>query len=77
MAKRSPLPSGYAGVYRADDGKRWEAYVADRGELILLGVYPTIRKAVAARINTGETTKQSLPAACVRPRDFRNARAGL
>jgi hypothetical protein len=45
----APLPSGHAGVYRADDGKRWEAYVADGGDLVLLGVYPTIRAAVAAR----------------------------
>jgi hypothetical protein len=49
MTKRSPLPSGHAGVYRADDGKRWEAYVADKGDLILLGIYPTIRAAATAR----------------------------
>jgi hypothetical protein len=44
MTKRTP-----PGVYRTDDGKRWEAYVADHGKFTLLGVYPTIHKAVAAR----------------------------
>jgi hypothetical protein len=42
------LPSGHVGVYRADDGKRWEAYVMEK-DLVLLGVYRTIRAAVAAR----------------------------
>lgn len=42
------LPSGRVGVYRARDGKRWEAYVMER-DLKLLGIYPTIRAAVAAR----------------------------
>jgi hypothetical protein len=37
------------GISRADDGKRWEAFVADKGRIIVLGVYPTIRQAVAAR----------------------------
>ena len=45
MSKRREPP----GVYRTDDGKRWEAYVADHGRFTLLGVYPTVRKAVAAR----------------------------
>jgi hypothetical protein len=45
-----PLPSGHAGVYRAPDGKRWEAYViTERDALLRLGVYPTIREAAAAR----------------------------
>ena len=42
------LPSGHVGIYRADDGKRWEAYVMER-DLVLLGVYPTVRAAAAAR----------------------------
>jgi hypothetical protein len=50
----APLPSGHAGVYRADDGKRWEAYVM-HGDLKLLGVYPTIRAAVAARAKYWQT----------------------
>jgi hypothetical protein len=36
------------GVYRASSGKGWEAYVMER-DFVLLGVYPTIRAAVAAR----------------------------
>jgi hypothetical protein len=51
---RDPLPSGHAGVYRSGDGKSWDAYVADtvkgKPDLILLGTYPTIRAAVAARV---------------------------
>jgi hypothetical protein len=51
--KTTTLPSGYIGVYRASGGKGWEAYVADvvkgKPDLVLLGVYPTIRAAVAAR----------------------------
>jgi hypothetical protein len=43
------LPSGHVGVYRADDGKRWEAYVME-DDLLLLGVYATKRAAVAARV---------------------------
>jgi hypothetical protein len=42
------LPSGYVGIYRASDGKRWEAYVMER-ELVRLGVFATKRAAVAAR----------------------------
>jgi hypothetical protein len=42
------LPSGHVGVYRADDGKRWESYVLDSA-LILLGVFTRKRAAVAAR----------------------------
>jgi hypothetical protein len=42
------LPSGHVGIYRADGGKGWEAYVMER-DLVLLGVYPTKRAAVAAR----------------------------
>jgi hypothetical protein len=52
MTKRkpaAPLPSGHVGVYRANDGKRWEAYVM-RKDLVLLGVYATKRAAVAARV---------------------------
>jgi hypothetical protein len=45
---KAPVPSGHAGVYRAADGKRWEAYVMEK-DLVLLGVYATIRAAVAAR----------------------------
>jgi hypothetical protein len=53
MSKRkfkeiAALPSGRVGVYRASDGKRWEAYVMEK-DLVLLGVYSTIRAAVAAR----------------------------
>jgi len=44
----APLPSGHVGVYRASNGKGWEAYVMEK-DLVLLGVYPTIRAAVAAR----------------------------
>jgi hypothetical protein len=39
---------GHVGVYRASNGKGWEAYVMEK-DLVLLGVYPTIRAAVAAR----------------------------
>jgi hypothetical protein len=46
MSEFAPLPSKRAGVYRA--GKRWEAYVMEN-DLVLLGAYPTIRAAVAAR----------------------------
>ena len=42
------LPSGHVGIYRASDGKRWEAYVMER-DLVRLGVYATKRAAVAAR----------------------------
>jgi hypothetical protein len=48
MREIAALPSGHVGVYRADDGKRWEAYVMER-DLVLLGVYATRRAAVAAR----------------------------
>jgi hypothetical protein len=51
MIKRkpaAPLPSGHAGVYRADDGKRWEAYAMEK-DLVRLGVFATKRAAVAAR----------------------------
>ncbi len=44
------LPSGHVGIYRADDGKGWEAYVMT-DELTLLGVFRTKRDAVAARAN--------------------------
>jgi hypothetical protein len=43
------LPSGHVGVYRAGDGKRWEAYVMGKNDLVLLGAYATIREAAAAR----------------------------
>ena len=43
------LPSGHVGVYRAPDGRRWEAYVMEK-DLVLLGVYATKREAVEARI---------------------------
>jgi hypothetical protein len=46
--KTTTVPSGYVGVYRADDGKRWEAYVAER-DLVLLGVFATRRAAAVAR----------------------------
>jgi hypothetical protein len=50
--RTTTLPSGYIGVYRAP-GRGWEACVADivkgKPDLISLGVYPTIRAAVAAR----------------------------
>jgi hypothetical protein len=42
------LPSGRAGIYRASDGKRWEAYILDK-TLVRLGVYATKRAAIAAR----------------------------
>jgi hypothetical protein len=42
------VPSGHVGVYRAPDGKRWEAYVME-SDLVRLGVYATKRAAVAAR----------------------------
>jgi hypothetical protein len=43
------LPSGHVGIYRADDGKGWEAYVMPGRALVLLGVYASKRAAVAAR----------------------------
>lgn len=46
---RYPVPSGHAGVYRAEDGKGWEAYVMKPGDLALLGVFKTIKEAAAAR----------------------------
>lgn len=53
MTRRWPreiaaVPSGHVGVYRADDGKRWEAYVMHK-DLVLLGTFATKRAAVAAR----------------------------
>ena len=42
------LPSGHVGVYRAPDGRRWEAYVMEK-DLVRLGVYATKREAVEAR----------------------------
>jgi hypothetical protein len=41
--------SGHVGVRRAKDRKGWEAYVMGEDDIVLLGVYPTIRAAVAAR----------------------------
>jgi hypothetical protein len=55
------LPSGHAGVYRADDGKRWEAYVAEKKNLRLLGIYPTIRAAAAARAKYWKAKGSSQP----------------
>lgn len=52
------LPSGHVGVYRAKDGKRWEAYVMER-DLVLLGVYSTIRAAVAARAKYWRLSKRT------------------
>jgi hypothetical protein len=50
-------------VYRADDGKRWEAYVAvDSDDLLLLGVYRTIREAVAARAKYWKGSAKGKPA---------------
>src|SRR5262245_47495301 len=46
---RGAVPSGHVGVQRASDGKQWEAYVLNRNNEQLLGVYPTIHAAVAAR----------------------------
>jgi hypothetical protein len=43
------LPSGHVGVYRASDGRRWEAFVMGKADLVSLGVYATIREATAAR----------------------------
>jgi hypothetical protein len=42
------LPSGHVGVYRAGDGKRWEAYVMEN-KLVLLGTYASKQAAAAAR----------------------------
>jgi hypothetical protein len=58
------LPSGHVGVYRASDGKRWESYVMEK-DLVLLGVYPTIRAAVAARAKywTAKERKRKLASA--------------
>lgn len=50
------LPSGHVGVHRASDGKGWEAYVMDK-DLVLLGVYPTIRAAAAARVEYWKAKK--------------------
>jgi hypothetical protein len=47
--KSRPAPSGHVGIYRADDGKRWEAYVMPGRTLVLLGVYTSKRAVVAAR----------------------------
>jgi hypothetical protein len=52
MTKRklaAPLPSGHVGVYRANDGKRWEAYVMEK-DLVRLGTYATKRAAITARL---------------------------
>lgn len=53
----APLPSGYDGVYRANDGKRWEAYVLDK-KLKSLGVYATARAAAAARAEYWKAKEQ-------------------
>ena len=55
------LPSGHVGVYRANDGKRWEAYVMKRA-LVLLGVNPTKRAAIAARANYWKSPPSRRPA---------------
>jgi hypothetical protein len=57
--RRAVLPSGRAGVYRASDGKRWDAYVLDKDDLILLGTYATIRAADAARDEYWKRTMKS------------------
>jgi hypothetical protein len=54
LRQDAPLPRGYAGVYRADDGKRWEAYVSNpdvpgKDGLIRIGVFNTPRQAAKAR----------------------------
>jgi hypothetical protein len=48
VPRYAPLPSGFVGVYRADDGKRWEAYVNDP-ELVCIGVFNTPKQAANAR----------------------------
>jgi hypothetical protein len=51
MTKRkeiAALPSGRVGIHRANGGG-WEAYVMGEDDLVLLGVYASVRAAVAAR----------------------------
>jgi hypothetical protein len=48
MKENATLPSGHTGVFRAKDGRHWEAYVMEE-DLVLLGVFKTIRAAVEAR----------------------------
>jgi hypothetical protein len=54
------LPSGHVGVYRADDGKRWEAYVMER-DLVRLGVFASKRAAVAARAQYWKAKDRGVP----------------
>ena len=66
MTRRWPreiaaLPSGHVGVYRTNDGKRWEAYAMERDQ-VLLGVYPTKRAAVAARAKYWKSPPSRRPA---------------
>jgi hypothetical protein len=48
MKEIAALPSGYVGVYRAPDGKRWESYVMEK-DLVRIGVFATKREAAKAR----------------------------
>lgn len=49
MQKTTTRASDEAGVHRAPDGKRWEAYVLPGKRLIKLGTYDTKAQAIAAR----------------------------
>jgi hypothetical protein len=60
MRKRITPP----GVYRSGDGKHWTAFVvASAKKLKLLGDYPTIAAAVAARTNYWKARPDREPAA--------------
>jgi hypothetical protein len=47
--RRKDIAALPVGVSRAENGKGWKADVLERKGFVLLGVYPTIRAAVAAR----------------------------
>jgi hypothetical protein len=53
-------PTRYVGVYHV--GKRWQAYVMGRDDLVPLGDYATARAAVAARAEYWRTHRGGRPA---------------
>jgi hypothetical protein len=61
MTKRRRMPP--PGVFRDVTGKRWEAVVADKRRIILLGVYDTMREASARCAAYWKKRKSTPPAA--------------
>jgi hypothetical protein len=61
-ARKTDRPTRYVGVYRTDDGRRWQAYIMGRDDLVPLGDYATARAAVAARAEYWRTHRGGRPA---------------